>query len=269
MSYVKVPTNPGTNTQVNDVLSGVSVIDYSNSSQGYVMVSQKGSTRRVVAYVTAPDGIKFTYDIKTDGTFFTIPLASGNGKYTVQILEQITEQFRPLVTLELNASMADANLPFLYPSIKVNFSANSQAVKHAAELTRGMTSEMDKIEAIYGYIIKNIKYDNDKAAATTSAYVSDPDVTLNIKKGICGDYSVLLATMLRSQNIPVKVVEGNDRNNGNVRHAWNLIYTKDKGTVAIVLKFDGNAWTLADSTYGAADPKMGGNHGGYIQDKVW
>ena len=62
--------------------------------------------------------------------------------------------------------------------------------------------------------------------------------TLKSKSGICYDYAALMAGMLRSLNIPTKLVKGykNDLNN---YHAWNEVLIEDK-------------WVIIDTTYDAA-----------------
>jgi len=39
-------------------------------------------------------------------------------------------------------------------------------------------------------------------------------------------------------------------NPGEIHHAWNLIYTKEKGVIAVKIEFDGT-WRTVDATFGA------------------
>ena len=50
------------------------------------------------------------------------------------------------------------------------------------------------------------------------------------KKGICFDYAALMTAMLRSQDIPTKLVVGYT---GNLYHAWINVYLEGQGWVVI------------------------------------
>ena len=272
--FTLTPSAPGTTVHTDDRLVGVSTLDYSNSSQGYVMLKHSGSENRIVVQIVAPNSVTYQYELTGNTAFIVCPLQGGNGTYTVRILEQLEgNSARALLNTEISVSLDNEFLPFLYPNIKVNFSASSTSVTKAAELTRGMTTDLEKIEAVYNYIITNIVYDNDKAKSlpATGSYTSNPDETLRLGKGVCFDYSILLAAMLRSQAIPVQLVEGNVAPN-NIRHAWNLVHTSERGTV-VSISF-GGSWTLMDSTFGAGMNRSDlasfiGGGTGYTADKSY
>ena len=87
-------------------------------------------------------------------------------------------------------------------------------------------------------IIKNYIYDYNKAATVKPGYMPDIEKIYESKSGICYDYSVLFASMLRSQGIPAKVVKGSSTL-VNEYHAWNEVF------------IDGN-WIIVDTTVDAA-----------------
>jgi len=270
--YTLTPTAAGTRVHTDDRLAGVSAVDHSNASQGYIMVKHNGSENRVVVQIAAPNGVVYQYELTGNTAFVVCPLQAGNGTYIIQIGESMPNgTARSLLRTEIDVTLANEFLPYLYPNTKVNFSANSQAVTKAAELTRGMKSDLQKIDAIYNFIIANIVYDNDKAKsmAATGTYTSNPDDTLRLGKGVCFDYSILFASMLRSQGIPAQLIEGNVAPN-NLRHAWNQIHTGERGTI-VSISFSG-AWTLMDSTYGSVIDSGDlssfiGSGSGYVADK--
>ena len=72
------------------------------------------------------------------------------------------------------------------------------------------------------------------------------DKVLEAKKGICFDYSAVMAAMLRSQGIPCKLVIGYA---GTVYHAWINVYIEGVGWVDKAIYFDGKTWTLMDPTF--------------------
>lgn len=100
------------------------------------------------------------------------------------------------------------------------------------------------------YVTENYVYDTEKAQSVKSGYLPDLDKVYKAKKGICFDYSALLAAMLRSQGIPCRMLTGYVPEQQ--YHAWNEIYTQEEGWVTKVLYFNGKKWELTDSTFGAA-----------------
>ena len=82
-----------------------------------------------------------------------------------------------------------------------------------------------------------------------SGYLPDVDEILASGKGICFDYASLMAAMLRSQNIPTKLVVGYT---GYVYHAWINVYAQESGWVEGVIFFDGSQWKLMDPTFASS-----------------
>ena len=72
------------------------------------------------------------------------------------------------------------------------------------------------------------------------------DDILAAKKGICFDYAAVMTAMLRSQNIPCKLVVGYA---GTIYHAWIDVYVDGTGWIAGAIRFDGKDWTLMDPTF--------------------
>ena len=71
--------------------------------------------------------------------------------------------------------------------------------------------------------MKNFTYDYDKAATVSSGYLPVVDTVLDSKTGICFDYAAVMASMLRSQNIPTRLEIGYA---GDAYHAWISVYVK-------------------------------------------
>ena len=151
-------------------------------------------------------------------------------------------------TVTINIKLKDVKAPFLAPNQMVNYSDTSEAIKKAAELTQGLTNDLEKVDVIYDYIINNIKYDTEKAKTVKSGYLPVVDDILKSNKGICFDYASLMAAMLRSLDIPAKLVTGYS-SKLNVFHAWNEVYTDETGWIKLnEMYFDGFDWRLMDST---------------------
>lgn len=253
-SGVAVPSSRmGKYIQVTNTIyaTGGSQIDYGNAAEGYVRVAQSGSTKRLKVQIVHPNKT-YNYDLNTNGTFEVFPLQSGNGTYKIRIMQNVEgNKYTQLAAKEINVTLNDQLSPFLYPSQYVNYNADSQVVKKAAELCNGITGDVEKVAAVYSWIINNVTYDQQKAATVQTGYLPLPDNTLSTKTGICFDYAALMAAMLRSQGVPTRLICGTVSAQ-DLNHAWNEVYLEGKGWVTVKIYFEGNTWQRMDPTFGAS-----------------
>ena len=244
MSTVLKTSAPGTAVKENSS----TVIDYSNAKDGYVMVKWlSGSGPRIKVLVKGPSGVTYQYNLRQDGQYDAFPLSDGNGGYTVGVYKNTSgTKYSTVLTASLTATLADEFAPFVRPNQYVNFTEGSAAVKKAAELCKGVTDNLAKVEKIYSYVVNHVVYDYDKAATVQSGYLPNVDDTLATGKGICFDYAALMSAMLRSQGVPVKLVVGYT---GDVYHAWISVYSEKDGWIEGKIYFDGKVWKLMDPTF--------------------
>lgn len=244
---VLTPSADGVTVYQNDFAS----IDASNTSQGYVMVKYNGTNEKVKLQITCPDQSCYTYLISDRGAYDTFPLTAGNGSYALQVLENVAgDTYTVSLAQSINVNIEDEFLPFLYPNQYVNFHTDSKAVSKGSDLAKDTYSDLDVVQNIYNYVIKNISYDTEKAQNVSYGYVPDIDDTLSSKKGICFDYAALMTSMLRSQNIPTKLEVGYS---GDAYHAWISTYIDDKGWVDDIIQFNGDTWQIIDPTLAATN----------------
>ena len=228
------------------------VIDYSNAKDGYVMVKWSGGgTPKLKVQIKGPGGTTYSYNLRTDGKYETFPFSDGSGSYSVGVYKNIEgTKYSTVLTQSVNAKLTDEFGAFLRPNQYVNFNANSKAVAKAAELCEGLTDNLDKVQAVYNFVVNNTTYDKVKAKSVQSGYLPDVDETLTTGKGICFDYSSLMAAMLRSQGVPIKLIVGYT---GKVYHAWiNVWSDKDAEWVEAAIYFNGNEWKLMDPTFASS-----------------
>lgn len=139
----------------------------------------------------------------------------------------------------------------------------TDAADLARQLSKPFRTEREKARAIYTWVARNIRYDYAKyrnppptvhvrgknrqelQKNMEALHEKQIRITLQTKKGICGDYSRLMEKMCKTVGLESLIVEGLSRSmEGNMGdHAWN------------VLKYEGK-WHLMDVTWGA----------GYIDD---
>ena len=78
------------------------------------------------------------------------------------------------------------------------------------------------------------------------------DEILEKKTGICFDYASVMATMLRTQNIPTRLEVGYMLEE---YHAWISIYIEEQGWINGIIEFDGTQWKLMDPTFASTSKK--------------
>ncbi len=252
-SKVKIPQAPGTVTYGN----GTALVDASNASHGYVMVQYSVNSTKIKVQVIKNGGETYSYDLNARSAYEVFPLTEGNGKYTVRVLEQVQgNQYAIKSSSDINVTLADQFEPFLYPNQYVNFSAGSAVVKKGEELAASAPDAIGVVTNVYNFVVKNFTYDTALASSVQSGYLPDVDQVLSQKKGICFDYAAVMTAMLRSQNIPTKLVVGYT---GSLYHAWVNVYIEGQGWVDNIIYFDGYDWKLMDPTFassGGSDPSI-------------
>lgn len=206
------------------------IVDYSNASEGYIMVKGSDSYSGVLAVQVFKDGTGGTlltqYVAANTGGYTTFPLTAGSGKYAVRVMEQRTNGYSPQLTTDFSASISGETTPYIYPTYLINFSSSSLAVNTASQVCAGCATDEEKVLAVKRYVMNVLEYDYSKKADVEAGnlkfYTPNVDSVLSAGKGICYDYSALFAAMLRCQGIPVRLVKGYAGNIG--YHAWNEAY---------------------------------------------
>ena len=239
---VRVPTASGTTTYEN----GKVVVDASNISQGYVMIRYNGGKEKIKIQITK-GAVTYTYDLNARDAYEVFPFSEGNGTYSVKVFENVSgNQYAQIFSKELTVNIVDQFLPFLYPNQYVNFSEGNAAVQVGAQVAAGAADEIGIVTNVFHYVVDNLTYDVAKAQSVQSGYLPNIDAVLAARTGICFDYAALMTAMLRSQNIPTKLVVGYT---GSAYHAWVNVYITNVGWVDNAIYFDGHQWSLMDPTF--------------------
>ena len=233
---------PGTKRQSNDY----AWIDYSNANQGYVVVKYTASTSVRLKCIVKGPSTSYNYNL-TQGKEEVLPLSDGNGTYTITVYQNVQgTKYASVVSITENMVMDNQFAPFLHSNQYVDFAPATLTQQTAAQLCAGKATELDKVAAVYDFVVKNIGYDLGKAQTVQSGYLPVLDAVLTDRTGICFDYAALMAGMLRSQGVPCKLVVGYA---GTAYHAWISVWTEDSGWVEGVVFFDGVSWQRMDPTF--------------------
>jgi Transglutaminase-like enzymes, putative cysteine proteases len=227
------------------------IIDASNAKEGYIMIKYTGTSKaKLVCLLTGPDKVEYKYVLNGNGDYDVFPLSGGDGKYSVTVLRNVKDNsYAKEFAATVETKLTNQFSPFLYSNQYVNYNAESKVVKKATELCKDIDADLDKIKAVYEYVVANFTYDYDKAETVKSGYLPEVDKILDAKKGICFDYAAVMCAMLRSQGVPSKLVVGYA---GTVYHAWISAYTAETGWIEKVIYFDGTNWKLMDPTFASS-----------------
>jgi transglutaminase-like putative cysteine protease len=219
------------------------VYDFDQAETGVVRVKLDDSyeTNAIKIMVAREGENPEFYDYDRFAEFEAYGITAGEGTYQIGIYQNTTgNSYRSLSMKTVVVDEVDPLAPYLASVQSIRWEAEDEAAELALVLTEGIESDWAKVQAVHQYIIENITYDYDKAKVVQSGYLPNNVATLENGNGICYDYSSLMASMLRSLNIPTKLVMGYS-NTKDVYHAWNEVYDAER-----------EEWILVDSTFDAS-----------------
>lgn len=222
-------------------------VDISHPDMGYIMVKYEGSASKLYVQLAGPDQTQYKYFIEPSPDYVTLPLTQGSGEYFLSIYENVgRDNYSPVLSQTMQVELSSEFAPFLCPSQYVDFTMDSEAVRYARELTEGIEDDLEKVQTIYRWVVRNLTYDYDKAVNVSTGYLPDIDRTLKSKTGICFDYAALMAAMQRSLGIPTKLNIG--YLTGDIYHAWVSVYLDETGWIDNLIQFNGSEWAMMDPT---------------------
>ncbi|HZK43528.1 MAG TPA: transglutaminase-like domain-containing protein [Syntrophomonadaceae bacterium] len=252
-------------------------IDKSQIDQGIISIDYKleGKTKGLVKI--SKDKVTHDYRLVPGGRY---PLQEGNGEYTILVGQALTGNRYKVVAEEkvvldvlnpdivylqstqitnwnqdskavikaknlvkkANNNLEKLKLTYIIQIIKGN--QDSEAVIQAQNLVKKVNNDREKLELIYNYVVNNYSYDYEKIKRVKVGYIPDIDTVYTDKKGICYDYAVITASMLRSVGIPTKIVKGYHKDYLDTYHSWNQVYIDGK-------------WLTIDTTHDAIKVQAG------------
>jgi hypothetical protein len=220
-------------------------INFDQASLGIVRVFYNETVEKKMKLIVQLGEAKYVYNLFRSNDYVNYPLQLGDGQYTVSVFENTTgTKYRKVASSSFQVVLKNQNDVYLQSILEINWNEEDESIKLADEIVaqalaakkaktavskraQVVLTEKEIVNELYMYIIKNYKYDYKKIETLDFSYTPDNDSFLISKKGICYDYSSLLASMLRSQGIPTKMVKGY-ANESKVYHAWNEIYVSSE-----------------------------------------
>jgi len=213
-------------------------IDTANSSSGVLSVQHPQEFTKKVKLLIEKNDKQYYYNLYPDAKTECFPLSMGDGTYQITIFENIErDRYKPILSEYAEITLKDERQPFLQSVQAIEWDDSMAAIKEARKMTKSLKTDEEKVAAIYGYILRNIRYDHSKISNIDTAYLPNIDETFTTKKGICYDFASIFAGMLRSVGIPAKLVKGYAQNVIGY-HAWNEVFLNGQ-------------WIIIDTSYDA------------------
>jgi hypothetical protein len=132
--------------------------------------------------------------------------------------------------------------------------SNTEIDAKARAIVGEETDDAAMAKLLYGWISKNITYDDQKAAAVAaelSGVSSGAAVAFGTGTGICFDYACLYVAMCRAVDMKVRFVTGLGYSGSEWGdHAWNQVYDPA-----------GDVWLNVDTTFGSSGKNYFGRAG--------
>lgn len=225
------------------------VIDYSHTEDGYIMARYTTPTEKRLKLRIIGPTTTYTYNLPVD-EWTVFPLSDGSGSYQAALyINTHDSKYAVVMTVQFEVELQDEFAPFLRPNQYVNYAEAENTVAKGAQLCAGLEHPLEKVAAVYDFVVDTLEYDYDRAATVKSGYLPVLDDVLAEKKGICFDYAALMAAMLRSQEVPCKLVVGYA---GETYHAWISVWTEENGWIDGAIFFDGHVWKRMDPTFASS-----------------
>ncbi|MDO4800308.1 MAG: transglutaminase-like domain-containing protein [Bacillota bacterium] len=213
-------------------------IDTSSLDQGIIRITHKANNELFRVLVKLGDK-QVTYPYVANGVPETFPLQFGNGEYTVGLLRNVSgTKFAFVEQTKVKLDLKDPNIVYLNSIQNIKWDPKDQPIVFGGTLIKDLKNAETAAKAVHTYMTENIVYDWDKIATLKKDYVPSITKTFVDSRGICYDYSSLLAAFLRSQGYPTRLVKGYTKFVEGY-HAWNEVLIDGK-------------WMIIDSTVDAS-----------------
>lgn len=189
---------------------------YIKRQDNYVEVGYNSDGKAEYGYITigCPGHGQESYCVH-DGQVVYLQLNKGPGTGKVTVYDKFANDriFKAVIEEYIEVTEEDIEKSKTCSSSLYDYEGNPLLMKVVDELWDDTKSEKENARASYDWVIDNISYSNNRLDETTIGYLPDFTMMLERHEGICGDYAVLLATMLRYKGIHAWKC-------GGYNHAW-------------------------------------------------
>lgn len=198
-------------------VDGIMWLDLSNVKEGYFMAASTKPSKRRLKLRVVKGKETLTYDLNTECVLEVFPFQLGDGRYEISLWENVSgKKYSNAGKMSVNVALTDPNSCFLYPNQYENYTPESPAVAEAERICSGKSGK-DVYKAVKDYMADQFNYDYIKAATIQPSTLPDIDGTFEKRRGICQDLAAIAVCMLRTQEVPAKLVIGYA---DKTYHAW-------------------------------------------------
>lgn len=206
-------------------------IDALTADQGYVTVGYVGDKHGYnrLKFQVRKGEQTYNYDFDPMDKPMSCPINMGNGSYLLRVMERVEgSQYAQVMAVERYVKLINSRVPYTIPTVFCDYAIPGPCTRIARYVSVGCDTELDVLNAVTKWVAGYVSYDYAKASRLSggTGYVPSPDGTLKERKGICFDYASMEAAMLRSMDIPCRVITGYV--NGSTYHAWVSAYVDGK-----------------------------------------
>ena len=199
--------------------SGKLMVDASGASDGYFFAAVSRQTNHRLKLRVIKDGTTLTYDLKTDTSYELFPLQLGAGYYEIYLYENVSgKKYSQEGVIGINVKMENPDAAFLVPSQYISYTKASEAIAKADSLCAGK-SEKEAFDTICEFMKTSFAYDFIKAVTIKPGMLPDIDGSYSKRMGVCQDLSAIMCCMLRTQQIPARMIIGYADKQ---YHAWTM-----------------------------------------------
>lgn len=176
------------------------------------------------------DGTRYFYIVSAGSGTVGLPLQVGDGAYTIIVYKHIKDmQYRQMTEITLHVEgLCDEDV-YTNAIQMVDYTKYQDAMDKMNQQLSKAKSDEEKVMLLYKYITSHVKYDSKKVEKVleTPNYLPNLNEVVHSGKAICYDYASLFAAVLRSNQVPTKLVMGYRADMENY-HAWNEVLLDGK-----------------------------------------
>lgn len=197
-------------------------IETDNAESGFITIyyNKPLLNKKPNVFIYCNDKL-YLYNIATTET--NLPLQLGDGEYRILIRDYIERTYQVVAEETLIISGLSEKEVYINSIQMIDYNNNKNIIDEINLLFTDAKNDKEKCEILYNHIISNYSYSHKKAETIKSGYLPDLHEFTKSKKGICYDFASLFAAVLRSNNIPTKLVMGYRDDNIGKYHAWNEV----------------------------------------------
>lgn len=168
----------------------------------------------------------------TIGIYNRVDLFSNNKVYE-KLSSEIAQNNSDLTDEIVENFLPTSNIIIYYNGVTLEegIKSTNEIDEMAKELTKGVTSDIDKARILYSWIGSNIEYDYDRAEKALNNEKVENSGAISAfenRSGICFDYSCLYVAMARAVDLKVRLLTGAAYDGKQYGpHAWNEVYISD------------------------------------------